>query len=534
MGRIHAVSLLAIALLLVLSSMSGAILGSSTSISVTTDRACYDRGDVVKLSITGPSGYMAIEIWNLDKGYLLFIDQVDTSKMRAISVKIPQDAPEGTYTVLVAINSTQPRAVATFLVRNPTFKIVSVEPSKIEGAIGSKKSLSVVIENAGSDGYADVRVVNEAGSTVASTRVFLGYGERKSVELAFTLPESSGVYTWRVEVVDEKYGTVDDSTTITIVASKLATPIPTPPPPPPPPRTTTVATVPPSPTVTMVPTVIAPSRYLYNLSPVAPRGIALREIVVKLPQGELVIPQGTEMRIGGAPLTEIRVEVLTKPPREIATEIPVGPIYSFEPSGAVFSKPITLKLPFNPSKVPTGYRVFIAYYDPELGVWIPVKTLYVNPVEGIAIGETTHFTVFSVVAFRVVYPVKTVVATVTQSIVKTYTATVTATELNTVTETATRIARYVMTTYTTKSIPVTIPRIVTKTVSEELVVSFTKRVAKEITTTTTLINTVTVPKHVTETVTTTVRVADVATATAIAIVITLAGFIIAVLFRVRK
>jgi len=65
-----------------------------------------------------------------------------------------------------------------------------------------------------------------------------------------------------------------------------------------------------------------------------------------------------------------------------------------------FSKPITITLSFDKSKVDTDkFDLKVCYYDEENDKWVPLDSISVDLANGKVSGNTTHFTKFAVIAF---------------------------------------------------------------------------------------------------------------------------------------
>lgn len=74
-------------------------------------------------------------------------------------------------------------------------------------------------------------------------------------------------------------------------------------------------------------------------------------------------------------------------------------VYDMQPSGAMFSKPITITLSYNPDNLPEGIEedeVFIAYYNEELKIWVQLENITVDKVNHTVSGTVTHFTTFAI------------------------------------------------------------------------------------------------------------------------------------------
>jgi len=70
-----------------------------------------------------------------------------------------------------------------------------------------------------------------------------------------------------------------------------------------------------------------------------------------------------------------------------------------------FSKPVTITLSFDKSKVDTDkYDVRICYFDEQENKWIPLDNITVNLETGTVSGDITHFTKFAVIAVEKALP----------------------------------------------------------------------------------------------------------------------------------
>lgn len=65
-----------------------------------------------------------------------------------------------------------------------------------------------------------------------------------------------------------------------------------------------------------------------------------------------------------------------------------------------FSKPVTITLSFDKSKVDTDkFDLKVCYYDEANNKWVPLDSISVDLANGKVSGKTTHFTKFAVIAF---------------------------------------------------------------------------------------------------------------------------------------
>ncbi len=174
-------------------------------------------------------------------------------------------------------------------------------------------------------------------------------------------------------------------------------------------------------------------------SVMTPEGTVITEIKANLPLGgSLVIEEGTKVTAGDKPVKTLIIKALAKAPQSPVTQVVVGPIYLIEPKDTVFSKSVTIVLPFNPYEVPKRYRVFIAYYDESTRTWVPILPTKVDYNTLTATAKINHLGVISVVAFRVLHVVGTShVTTLTKYITLTKTLTTYLTHTSVITTTST-------------------------------------------------------------------------------------------------
>ena len=118
---------------------------------------------------------------------------------------------------------------------------------------------------------------------------------------------------------------------------------------------------------------------------------------------ELSIPIGTTGKTKeGTSLSAISVTPMTTPPAPPAQTNVIGLTYDFGPEGATFNPPITVKISYDPTKIPSGVAekdLKIAYFDSATGKWVNLTDITVDPVSHTISGKTSHFTPFAVLAF---------------------------------------------------------------------------------------------------------------------------------------
>jgi len=462
-------------LITILASVAPLSLAHAQGVTVSLDRSYYDRGDIVNITVSCSSATnVGIEVRSPSGGVVWIDESTCSPPSITLRFRIPSSAPEGTYKVYAATPGSSP-IVKEFVVKRPTFRIVSVSPSKLSMLPGASTYIAINVTNEGAKGDVAVRV-RLGGSVLDSKTVTIAPNTYAAVYLKVTAPANSGSYTLTVEAYNVKYATVDDSRSValSVVAPVTTTVTPTTPPPPPPPPAPPVPAV--TPTTTIMPTTVAtpPPRiekmFEADISRfVSASGIALQTITVRVPEigVSITIPSGTSLMVAGRPVTKITIGLVATPPTAPATQVYVGPVLELGPSGARFSQPIRIEVPYDPGKVPSGYVVRLAYYDELRGMWIPVTTLYVDPFRRVVVGETTHFTMFAPIAFRIATPVTTPIVTVTtplrttttttvvQTVTKPFTKTTVVITATPVTTTTTVATTRTMTVATTRTRPVT-------------------------------------------------------------------------------
>jgi len=104
----------------------------------------------------------------------------------------------------------------------------------------------------------------------------------------------------------------------------------------------------------------------------------------------------------GAPLSSITVQPMTATPDPPAQANVIGLAYNLGPEGATFSPPITVTFQYDPNDLPAGVdesNLVLAFYDETTGTWITLTDILVDTATNTISGKTSHFTVFSVIAY---------------------------------------------------------------------------------------------------------------------------------------
>jgi hypothetical protein len=130
-------------------------------------------------------------------------------------------------------------------------------------------------------------------------------------------------------------------------------------------------------------------------------GRLLGDVHLKRPNVELIIPAGTLVLGPGGIMSYIWTLLGGTPPPPEGTIIVAD--YQFLPSGVTFVPgPAQLIITYDPTEVPAGSVVVIAYYDETTGTWVEVETAgYVaggTPVPDTVTCNIFHFTYFAVLA----------------------------------------------------------------------------------------------------------------------------------------
>ncbi len=336
----------------------------------------------------------------------------------------------------------------------------TVNASSVEISVSPSSPLPgqlVKIHVTGLTPNADVGVEVWCGSKLIWIEEFKA-GSTGVLDTIFKVPPSApGGSVIKIYVAERTKGSSYANVYVkTVVVGYPHTITTTPPPPPPVITTTTTAT-----TTTTVPrilpvpvVIVAPGKYIVNLSTViGVKGAVKTSVSISIPSEKIIlkINAGTKILLKGKPVATLVVEIARIPPPPPPNGVVVGPVIDFGPSGVTFSKPVRIGIPMNTSKIPAGTPpeyIKIAYYDKARGEWIPIETDYINFQQGIAFGWTTHFTKFAVIATKP--PVTT---TTSSSTTTTTTATTTKTTVTTSTRTTTPPTTTTTTTSSTTSTP---------------------------------------------------------------------------------
>ena len=482
-------------------------MASAKSLIVKFDKPVYDRDDVVTMTISGYStpATIAIEVHS-QSGQLLWVheaDDISTSNV-SFSFKLP-GVSDGEYMVYVALKGETP-SIWEFKVHRPVFRIISLSPTSIEVKPGTTVTLNASVKNLGADGYFKIRVVLPGGAVSESPSYMLAYNSTKMFSINVTAPSKPGTYEYKIQLYNVKYEITDDEKTVQIVVKAPPTtttpPTTTPPittttPPPvvivpvpvkpPAPKTTTTAVPVSATTTTTVPGAIeafAASVAQY----VSSNGTVTKPIKIVAPpiKTEILIPANTTIYAPGmkpAKITGFIIALLAKsPPTKMPSAKLAGPAIEIKPQGAekvYFSKPVEIVVPYDPTKVPQGYQVSLAYFNTTLGQWVPLPTVSVNPFKGTVTGLTNHLTTFAAVAFRVAVPVTTTatttrITTVTTTVTIPVTTTATKTTTTTAVQTATKTKA--VTTTITKSVATTVTKTLTQTKTAKTTITSLKTV----------------------------------------------------------
>ncbi|MBI2832267.1 MAG: hypothetical protein HYX79_08430 [Chloroflexi bacterium] len=170
--------------------------------------------------------------------------------------------------------------------------------------------------------------------------------------------------------------------------------IPSPPPPaysPPSPATST-----PSP---------APAVSTANVSAMIDTGGKFKQdMVIEPAQGKarLVINKETvALTRERAPVSQITVAEVAKPPTPTANSRIVGKAYDFGPNGAIFTPPIKLTLAYTLADIPQGFNekeLVIAHWNADTGAYSALPDGVVDPVSYTISAPVNHFSAFAIVA----------------------------------------------------------------------------------------------------------------------------------------
>jgi hypothetical protein len=469
------------------------IVAAAQSLTVAFNKPVYDMGDVVSIKVRGlqPPATLGVEVYSPD-GRLVWVHEEDNIPYNEtiLSFKLPDTAPEGIYKVYIAVSGGTP-SVYTFTVHRPEFIITSATISPPSVETGKPVTISVSVKNVGAEGSFYIVVLDQNNRTVTQIGpLTLGYSEVGSYQAAFTAPERPGTFTYTVETVNVKYGTIDSFKKLQLYVH-YPPPPPVPVAPPPPPPTTPITTPARTATTTSPPPNATSAFAAYIADIISPRGVVAKAVKIRVPAigVEVSIPAGT-LILGptGTPVHPTKIIILlpSRVPKPKPPNIMVGPPVDIRFEGyshVTFNQSVMVTVPYEPEKVPPGYEVRLSYYDPKLGEWVPLPTTKVDPFTGRVTGLTRHFTVFAAIAYRVV---TTVTATVPLTVTTTKPVTTTVTSTKTVTTTVPAATTTTTTVTATKTVKVatTVPPItLTKTVLQP--VTITKTTAYTVTSTAT-------------------------------------------------
>jgi len=73
--------------------------------------------------------------------------------------------------------------------------------------------------------------------------------------------------------------------------------------------------------------------------------------------------------------------------------MPIGPAYDFGPNGEVFKKMVTIRVPFEPARIPVGNTLdeVVVYISGSEGNWQPLATNLPATGDDVANAATLHF-----------------------------------------------------------------------------------------------------------------------------------------------
>ena len=138
---------------------------------------------------------------------------------------------------------------------------------------------------------------------------------------------------------------------------------------------------------------------------VSTAGIFLRLVTAISEDGlcTLTIPEGTVgLTAELEPLTEITIVEMDEPPPPPEGAYIIGLAYGFQPSGATFELPVTLKYTYDPADIPEDVAeedLVIAYYDEAAGEWVVLDGCVVDPEADTVTAPVAHFTAFRAMVF---------------------------------------------------------------------------------------------------------------------------------------
>jgi hypothetical protein len=133
-------------------------------------------------------------------------------------------------------------------------------------------------------------------------------------------------------------------------------------------------------------------------------GVIRESVTYRTDDGALEIEIGagtTALKADGEPLQAITVKMVCDniPPPPVGAYI-IGCVYDLGPDGATFDPPITVRLYYDPDKVPEGIAekdLVIAYYNVSTQQWVVLPSTVDTDTHTIT-AETDHLTLFAVYA----------------------------------------------------------------------------------------------------------------------------------------
>ncbi|MFC2019367.1 cohesin domain-containing protein [Chloroflexota bacterium] len=134
-------------------------------------------------------------------------------------------------------------------------------------------------------------------------------------------------------------------------------------------------------------------------------GVFVRDVTTESTDGQarLTISKDTVGLSGEAePVSEISVAVVSAPPAPPDEHSIVGSVYDLGPSGATFSRPITLSLSYTPSDVPDDASendLFIAYWSANTAAFVVLDGSTVDIENNTVTAGINHFTPFAILAY---------------------------------------------------------------------------------------------------------------------------------------
>ncbi|MCH7703281.1 MAG: hypothetical protein IID37_16510, partial [Planctomycetes bacterium] len=111
----------------------------------------------------------------------------------------------------------------------------------------------------------------------------------------------------------------------------------------------------------------------------------------------LSIPAGALERAATITIEPLAPEELASLDAGLVNTIPDARGFRLEPHGLTFQKPITITLPYDPARLPSGTTaqdIRTYYYDEETGRWTALPRLSVDEEKHLIHSSTTHFTEF--------------------------------------------------------------------------------------------------------------------------------------------